>query len=191
MKYVLIVDTIRHMSEGSPKEKLPFTGKTVYFSGSIRGVAEVDPDFAWHLVRYMGTGGANVLSEHVAGRSEEERMAMYAQRTGQVVDALRAEQEPWWGFRQQDVEWVDQASHFVALINAPSFGVGMEIERAILKPTRGLPSTPILALIDHRLLDSLSFMVRGITTEEAAFHLRTYATLEDAQEHISDFLKKT
>jgi len=54
-------------------EKLPFRGLKVYFSGSIRGSPEPDPEFPRKLVQYMTTGGADVLSEHVAGSGLSQR----------------------------------------------------------------------------------------------------------------------
>lgn len=176
------------MSERITIPERPFEGKKVYFSGSIKGATEADPHFAWHLVQYMGQKGANVLSEHVAARTREEMDEIRAARTGQIIEEMLAQPEPWFDIRRQDNEWVDQATHVVALVNAPSLGVGMEIERAILKPERGLPLTPILALMHEDLLGRLSYMVRGITPEEADFHLKLYSTLPEAQKHIDNFL---
>ncbi|MEK7526093.1 MAG: hypothetical protein AAB546_01285, partial [Patescibacteria group bacterium] len=100
-----------------------------------------------------------------------------------------AKPEPWLLIRKQDNEWVDQATHLVAVVNAPSHGVGMEIERAILKPQRGLNETPILCLIHETLLDKLSFMVRGVSEDEhPSFHLKTYTNLQEAQNTVHDFL---
>jgi hypothetical protein len=74
----------------------------------------------------------------------------------------------------------------VALVNGPSHGVGMEIERALLKPERGLPLTPILCLIRADLLEKLTWMIRGIKQE--GFYLKTYTDLDSAQKIIFDFL---
>ena len=177
-------------SEHEHSRKAPFHGRKVYFSGSIKGAPEPDPHFAWKLVQYMAHGGADVLSEHVAARSRDEMDTVYAARTGQVIQEMLAEPEPWWGIREQDNAWVDEASHMVALVNAPSLGVGMEIERALTKPHRGLNETPILGLIHADLLDSLSYMVRWISSEEAAFQLQEYTSLHDAQRHVGRFLRR-
>lgn len=177
------------MAERKTSPERPFEGRKVYFSGSIKGAPEREPHFAWELVRFMGEGGADVLSEHVAARTQQERDFVRAARTGKLLDEMLAEPEPWWDIRRQDNVWVDEATHVVALVNAPSLGVGMEIERAILKPSRGLNETPILALIHAELLESLSYMVRGITSEEAAFQLRTYYDLAEAQAVVTEFLK--
>lgn len=176
------------MNERGRNPERPFEGTKVYFSGSIKGAPEADPHFAWHLVQYMGQKGADVLSEHVAGRSQAEMDAIRAVRTGQIIQEMLEKPVPWIDIRRQDNIWVDEATHMVALVNAPSLGVGMELERTILKPSRGLNLTPILALMHEDLLGQLSYMVRGITPEEAAFHLRTYRDLEEAQSHIDGFL---
>lgn len=41
----------------------PFASKKVYYSGSIHGVINHEPDFAWQLVQFMKLGGADVLSD--------------------------------------------------------------------------------------------------------------------------------
>jgi hypothetical protein len=175
--------------DGLPETEKPFTGLKVYYSGSIKGAPEAEPDFPWHLVQYMGQGGADVLSEHVAARNQHEMDEIRAKRWGMEIQDMLAQPEPWFGIRKKDTEWVDEATHFVALVNAPSHGVGMEIERALLKPERGLNETPILCLVHEQVLDKLSFMVRGVSEEEHLnFNLRTYSNLEEAKAIIHSFL---
>ena len=167
-------------------EKL-FEGKIVYYSGSIRGVPEPDPEFAWKLVQYMINGGADVLSEHVAARNQAEMALVRTRRMGAALAALVDNHpEPWYAVRQQDIEWVDQATHVVALVNGPSHGVGMEIERALLKPERGLNQTPILALVRTDLMDKLTWMIRGVKAD--GFYLRQYTDLDSACQEVSRFL---
>lgn len=181
--------TIHQLTEAHHTKEKPFEGLQVYYSGSIKGVPEAEPDFPWQLVQYMGKGGADVLSEHVAARNQQEMDEIRARRWGMEVQEMLAQPEPWFGIRRNDIEWVDQVTHVVALVNAPSHGVGMEIERAILKPERGLNETPILCLVHKQMLDKLSFMVRGVTEDESPrFQLRTYSHLEDAKIVIHDFL---
>lgn len=159
-----------------------FEGKKVYYSGSIQGVAEIEPDFAWNLVRYMINNGAVVLSEHVAGRNRNERDEIRARNVGMTVEEMLKEPEPWFGIRKQDLNWVDEATHMVALVNAPSHGVGMELEHAILKPRLGLNLTPILCLVHEGAAEKLSYMIRGVTTDESpCVYIRTYNDLKSAQ----------
>lgn len=102
---------------------------------------------------------------------------------------MLAHPEPWFPIRRQDTEWVDTCSHFIAVVNAPSHGVGMEIERALLKPRLGLNETPILCLVHESLVEKLSYMIRGISqTEFPNFSLETYADLKSAQEAAHAFL---
>lgn len=137
----------------------------------------------------MAGGGADVLSEHVAARSQQEMDEIRARKWGMDIKEMLAQPEPWFGIRKKDTEWVDEATHVVALVNAPSHGVGMEIERAILKPERGLKETPVLCLIDEHMVEKLSFMIRGVSGNEAPnFQLRTYSSLQEAKEIIYDFL---
>jgi len=167
-------------------EDKPFKGLRVYYSGSIKGIPEQDQQFPWKLVKYMSEKGADVLSEHVAARTKEEMDSIRAKRIGKTVKELNENKKPWFEIREFDVEWVDKATHVVTLVNGPSHGVGMEIERALLKPERGLSLTPILALVKDNFLEKLSYMIRGIKNE--SFFLKTYKNLLDAEILINDFL---
>lgn len=174
------------------KEK-PFQGMKVYFSGSIKGAPEPDPEFAWKLVQNMIEGGANVLSEHVAARNKAEMDEIRARKIGMSLkELLEMPRETYIRdiIRKIDTKWVDEATHFIALVNAPSHGVGMEIERAILKPERGLPLTPILCLVREDLASGLSGMVKGVSWEndKALFFVKTYKTLQDANYEVHEFL---
>lgn len=163
-----------------------FSGKKIYYAGSIRGGEEQDKDLPWKIVRYMADHGAEVLSEHVAGRTHEEREAVRAVRVGEkILEAyghLNSDQQ----IRKIDLDWVSQADYMVALVNAPSLGVGMEIQYALQKPLMGMPLTPILALVHQNMRTKLSAMVQGIT--ESQFHLHTYETFEDIRKKLSEFL---
>lgn len=64
----------------------------------------------------------------------------------------------------------------------------MEIERALLKPERGLRPTPILYLVDEQNLDSLSWMIRGIT--DPIVNICTYQTLNEATVLAIRFLQQ-
>jgi hypothetical protein len=189
--FLYLQDRIRHMTlveDGRLKEK-PFEGMKIYFSSSIRGVPNPEPDFAWHIVQTMLKGGANVLSEHVGARNRKEMDDIFARKSG--IDRRTLDQ-PWFEARRIDMQWVDEATHLVAVVNGPSHGVGMELERAILKPERGLNSTPILCLIQENLLkEGLTWMIRGVSRDECpVFELLTYTDLKDAREKVTNFLFK-
>ncbi|QQS39125.1 hypothetical protein IPM62_00725 [Candidatus Woesebacteria bacterium] len=166
-----------------------FDGCKVYFSNSIKGVPDIDPNFGYELVQFMKNNGADVLSEHVAGRNQKEIDKVFEQRVGIKWDEV---ENPWEMARKVDMAWVDEATHLVAIVNSPSLGVGMEIERAIGKAKRGLNKTYILCLVREDLLHNLSSMVRGITEEEAPeFNLVTYTNLDDAKQLIEKFLSNS
>ena len=167
----------------------PFENLKVYYSGSMRGSPEPDPEFAWKLVQFMGHNGADVLSEHVAGRTQQEMEEIMARRIGLTIQEIQKNPEPWFAIRRQDLDWVNEATHVVALVNAPSLGVGMEIQRALDKPKLGMNETPILCLVQEDILPKLSFMIRGVTPKESPlFQIQTYKGLDQAQQHIFDFL---
>ncbi len=168
------------------KKSKIFSGLNIYYSGSIRGVPESDPEFPWKLVQFMIQNGADVLSEHVAARNKDEMVKIFAKRSGHN---RYEEIEPWWIAREVDMRWVDEATHVVALVNGSSHGVGMELERAIHKPERGLNETPILCLIREDLLPGLSSMIRGVSKKEhPKFYIKTYSDFKSATDLINEFL---
>lgn len=177
------------------KREKPFEGLKIYYSGSIRGAKELDPNFAWEIVQFMKENGANVLSEHVAARNIDEMDRIRAEKMNITVEELRSIPRETYVkdvIRKQDLEWVDEATQVVALVNAPSHGVGMELQEAILKPRLGLNETPILCLIHKDLVGHLSGMVTGVRTEESSkFYVRSYESLADAQVTIFEFLTGT
>jgi hypothetical protein len=169
-----------------------FRNKKIYFSASIKGAPELDPTLAWKLVSYMAKQGADVLSEHVAAQTKEDMRRIFSERSGKSIYDLFVGPQSASNIREIDMKWVDEATHFVALVNGPSHGVGMEIERALLKPLRGLPSTPILCLVHNDVYDKLSCMIKGISQEECpVFYLKRYENFEEACACINDFMHET
>jgi len=151
---------------------------------------EADPEFPIKLIQFMVENGAEVLSEHVAYSDKEESNEIFYKKTEVNLKDLPVEERAI-VVRKQDISWVDEADCVVALVNSPSLGVGMEIQRALDKEKLGMKKTPILCLVKNEMLDKLSFMIRGINIEESeVFQLKTYQGLEEAQGHIFDFLGK-
>lgn len=175
----------------SSLENLPYAGKIVYYSGTIKGAPELDPELPWQIVRFMAKGGAYVNSEHVAARSKAEMDEIRARNVGTTVEKLLAEANPWFGIRKQDIAWVDESSHIVSLVNAASTGVGTEIQRALDWWYFRRQVKPILSLIHQDRLDSLSYMIRGINrVEHPAFNLKAYQDNDQALYHVDQFLRK-
>jgi hypothetical protein len=168
-----------------PNDK-SFKGIKIYYSGSIRGEPEADPEFPRKLVNFMTDNGANVLSEHVVYPLGDEMDKIMVKKAGIKLDKLRNHPQRWFLIRDIDTGWVDEADCMIAIVNGPSHGVGMEIERALLKPERGLSKTPVLCLIHQDFKEGLSYMIRGI--KNADFYLKTYQDLSTAVEIIDDFL---
>jgi hypothetical protein len=173
------------------KEK-PFVGLKVYYSGSIKGAKETDQELPWNIVQFMKENGADVLSEHVAGRDKDEMDGVKAEKMGITVEELRSIPREIYVkeyIRKQDLKWVDEATHVVALVNAPSHGVGMELQEAILKPRLGLNETPILCLVHEDFINNLSGMITGVDEKESPkFYVRTYKNFTDIQNTVFDFL---
>lgn len=171
------------------KREKPFAGLKIYYSGTIAGAPESDQEFPIKLVEYMEENGANVLSKHVAYTSDRKLMdEIKAEKMGITVEELRSMSIAD-SVRKQDLTWVDEATHVVALVNAPSHGVGMELQEAILKPRLGLNETPVLCLVHQDVYKKLSGMITGVSPDEAPnFYIRQYGNAEGAKETIHDFL---
>ncbi len=164
----------------------PFEGTKIYFSGSIKGAPESDPEFPKKLVKFMTDNGANVLSEHVVYPLGDKMDKVMVKKAGIKLEELQNHPQRWFLIREIDTNWVDQADFMIAIVNGPSHGVGMEIERALIKPERGLSKTPILCLIHEDLEEKLSYMIRGIKSDD--FYLKTYTDFKSAEDLVFNFL---
>jgi hypothetical protein len=158
----------------------------VYFSASIKGEQNIDANFGWELVTYIKNLGFKVLSEHVAGRSAQEKQTLFRKNTGvNYLDNSR----PYEIVYAEDFKMLDRARYFVGIVDAASIGVGMEIMRCLLKPHLGLNETPTLCLVHANNLNNLSWMVRGITKQHYPnFSLKTYTSMGSAQLIVKEFL---
>lgn len=152
----------------------PFSHCKIYFSGSIKGMQVEDPVFSWNFVQHMIDKGADVLSEHVAGRTRAEIDGIFQKRTG--FDREKSK-DPWNFVWPKEKEWLEECTHLVAIVDSPSHGVGMEIMYAL---ERG---KPILCLIHEENLDRLSWTIRG-----SAVRIETYTSFEDAIQSVTSFL---
>lgn len=167
---------------------MKFSGCQLNISASISGQKDKNAEFVPQLVTYVMENGADVLDEHIRGKDLQEMVAIVKRRTG--VDRL-AYREPWKIVYQQDMEWVDQASHMIIFVDRPSHGVGMELMRGLLKPSLGLNPTPILILLHEENVHSLSPVVRGIPQNDSQVQLKTYQDFADIQREVDSFLVQT
>lgn len=180
------------MPERVEKRERLFDGVRIYFSNSIFGDMGGAADMGEDIVRFLSDNGADVLSEHVACQRYEDRLSVFEKRTGidlnQVDDPVEYAQI----VRGVDIGWVDEATHMLAIVNGASYGVGMELQRAIDKPKMGMNKTPILCLVHKSRLDNLSRMIKGIDPENegCVLELYTYDNLTSAKEAVEDFLQR-
>ena len=165
-----------------------FEGKIIYFSGSMQGVLNTDPNFSYDLVQFMISNGAKVLDVHVVGRTDEEKRRLFIQDNGFDTNS-EITPNPWLAVEEVDIKQVDEATHVISLVNGPSHGVGNEIQRAIDNyEMRGL-KTEILCLVQEDRLNNLSWMIRGKEKPKYPnFHLKTYTDFGDAKRIVEEFL---
>lgn len=170
----------------------PFINKKIYFSNSIAGDTGGNKDISIDLVKFMLKKGANVLSEDVAFRDQKIMFPIFKKKTGIDLTKIKNQDKKAKIVRRTDLNWVDEADYLIAIVNGASYGVGMEIQRAIDKPRLGLNKTPILCLVYKDLLKDVSLMIRGVSKKEAPnFQLKTYKDLRQAKEIVNKFLTDT
>ncbi len=158
----------------------------VYFSISIAGGEDPDLRLAQDIIEMLKKLGHEVLSEHVVLSGDLLKKVFLENAAAAGFDIENMDLPAL--VRAVDTYWVDQAEALVAVVNRPSFGVGMEIERALLKPRLGLDRTPVLALLRWDLFDKTSKMITGIRDEN--FRLYRYKSAPGAKRAVNVFLKK-
>lgn len=164
----------------------PFSGCKVYFSNSIQGILNQDPEMGWEIVNYLVENGAHVLDKHVGGRNEVERNAIFKQELGFDYNE---QENPKASLEQADIGLVDKATHIVAFVNGPSHGVGNEIQRAIDRFEFNGEKVEILCLVSKERAHNLSWMISGKESPRyPIFRLKVYTDSEDAKRHIFNFL---
>lgn len=174
------------------KSEKPFQELKVYFSNSVKGYLGEPEDIGAGLVKYMTSKGADVLSENIAFQDQKAAFQIFKKRTGIDLKKIGHPQEFANVIREADINWVDEAKVLVAVVNGASYGVGMEIQRALDWTYMGVyrKPKPILCLVKEQNLKKLSNMVRGINNERevAKFELAVYKDLEEAVLILNDFL---
>ena len=100
-----------------------------------------------------------MLSGHVVWRHGLGRMNEV--RTEKSGMGVMKHERPWELVRKIGMECVDEADVLVALANAPSHGVGMEIERALTRHERGLRPMNVICLVEKDRMDKVAWMLRG------------------------------
>ncbi len=164
----------------------PFVGSEIYFSNSIVGVLNQDPEFGWQIVNYMIENGAHVLDKHVAGRTSEEKDLLFIEDNG--FD-YKLSKNPKTAIESSDIAQVDQATHVIAFVDGPSHGVGNEIQRAIDRYEFKGENVQILCLVSEERAGKLSWMISGKECPKYPnFHLSVYKDIEDVKKHIFNFL---
>lgn len=130
----------------------------IYFAASIRAGRQ-DASLYRDLIAFLQKQGL-VLTEHVGIVSGDET---------DVSDR---------DIFVRDMKWMEEADALIGEITVPSLGVGYEIARA---ERRGIP---ILCLYRP----SVKLRVSAMLTGNPACRIEPYLTIEEAKEHIADFL---
>lgn len=133
----------------------------IYFAGSIRGGRERATTFGAIVTELKKYG--DVLTEHVGGHTLHPHGENLPEAT----------------IYKRDMDWIRSADVFVAEVTSPSLGVGYEIANAEAL------SKPILCLYEPSPERRLSGMLVG----NPALHIKNFATLAEANDHIKTFFQ--
>ena len=169
--------------------KLP---KSVYISVSIAG--GIVKDLPIKIMQWVEETGAVVNDKNVVfaghdGKLRHRYMKEYADRYLNIKIPPKNSQKFDKLIYELDTYLVDSASHLIVILEKTSFGVGMEIERALSRPARGLPEAKILGLIHEDALPKLSKMVTGAAVKYKNFVIRTYTDGDDIKRLVKEFLE--
>lgn len=157
-----------------------FDGCKVYYSGSMQGAPEPKLDLGVRIVNFIIENGGIVLSEHVPIADVAVRDRLFFKNSG--IDC--SQPDACFLVHDKDLEWVAQATHMVVLANASgSYGVGIEIQYASMKPLIGLNETPILVLRERSIMAGLSWMLTG--KRQRYYSVVGYETEQDAMTAVS------
>lgn len=133
--------------------------------------------------------GIDVLDEFVKGNDLNEILDIIERRTGVRRDKAP---DPHLVTYQQDTGWLKEATHFVALVDNPSHGVGMEIMFVKLRPLLGLNPIPAMLLVKSGNIEKVSSLVKGCVSDNPEnFCLQEYKSPEVCAKLIKEFLDKS
>lgn len=157
------------------------TDKIVYFAGAIRG-NRVMANVIKEVVRHIKKLGFPVLNEHVGA---DDPIAAFAEKIGKTKDNLTAED-----IENQDISWLDQATHVIAEISGASTGTGREIEYARMKGNFGKIPAKVLCLYCVNREFYASPMIRGMVSGRYPnVAIKPYEDINEVKTIIEKFLQ--
>jgi len=134
----------------------------IYFAGSISGGREKAAAYV-RLIEHAAAFG-KVLTEHVGSLGDID-----SEEADLTDDTIY----------DRDMEWLASSDVVIAEVTVPSLGVGYELGAAESLGKK------VLCLFDRSDGGRLSAMIAG----NRSFDTREYETLEEAEAHITVFLK--
>lgn len=158
------------------------TDKIVYFAAAIRG-DRIMSNIIKEIVRYIKKLGFSVLNEHVGA---DDPIATFAEKIGKTKDNLIAED-----IENQDISWLDRATHVIAEISGASTGTGREIEYARTKGNFGKIPAKVLCLYCVNREFYASPMIRGMDSERYPnVAIKPYENIDEVKMIIEKFLQE-
>ena len=165
--------------------------KIVYISTSI--TTGVNKDLPLQITKWVEETGAIVNDKNViyAGHDNEIRKKYMKDYANKYLNTnVPPQTSPDFGklIYELDSYLVDQATHMIIILDKTSFGVAMELEKALLKPARGLQKTKILGIIHKDNYAKLSKMVEGSAEKYDNFTIVQYTDIKELPTLIKNFM---
>jgi hypothetical protein len=161
-----------------------------FYGGAIQGNWDRSVRRHVHqsLIDEIKGAGYSIASEHAKGSDFDETAGLLGETLGELP-AKGPERTIF--VRDKMIEFIESdISAAIFEVSVPSLGTGIEIAHAYLRPRLGLAEIPLLALYEKGFWpNKLSSMVGGLSQEQYPnFHLREYASLDEAKEILKEFL---
>lgn len=132
---------------------------TTYISHSVTNGLETN--YAPDIAQLIKTLGGEVLNEHTILGSflTKEGRDYFKKSMGDNYPTTFMQKQKI--VYATDMKMVDQADVAIFIFTKASFGVGMELERALTRKERGLPEPLIIGTTPKKMHSKLSWMVTG------------------------------
>ncbi len=154
----------------------------VYFAAAIRGDRAM-ANLVLDLINFIRQDlSIIVLTEHLA--SSDPNLVLATKLGKEKINLTVVDIE------NQDITWLDSATHFIAEVSGASTGTGREVEYARVKEHFGKVPAKVLCIYQIDKEAQVSAMIRGMSRESYPnVQVESYKDLFEAKDLIRDFLR--
>lgn len=164
----------------------------VFYGSAIQGAKNREERAGTNrfFIEAVKEQGFEVTTEHTTSKSLEEATRILERKIGPIP---KEGLERRTFIRNKMIEFIEgDIAAAIFEVSIPSLGTGIEIAHAYLRSRTGLEKIPVLALYEKDYWpNKLSTMIKGIDPKTVPhFTLKEYSSLEEAKNHIKEFLNR-